>query len=462
MNIAELYGHVKTKLKNLPSDRWPLPECVMGIEIEVENIFPHLIRSGFINDRGGEHRVREYAIAGNHPMSSYWVCHIDNSLRDEGIEFVSKPLFGEDLTDGILMLHDFCLSLAASDCNYKFSSRCGTHIHLDVRDLNKEELLSLICLYSLYEHSLFNFWDINRAGNVYCVPINNQNTFSTVFAKLMVATNQQTVLNLFSKFHQEYRYSALNLASISKYGSLEFRHGYGTFDTEKLTAWICMIMQLKKYILGKTIKEVVTDITKSDFEMLSHRVFDNYFYALFPLDFANYKPSMMEGKHVLKSILLGSLEKQTAKLMSRTRDYVAAWYREPSSSMSHPVFSAFLKRHSTQVDKIKNQELDEANPIQEDEDVVPYREQREEERNVYRDADHEALVREEGLLNAQRNGANAQEEGAVRIYEELRRARERLTNAAPRDPVNFTVAINPATATAGTAPAVNPTRRGRR
>lgn len=307
MKPAELFGHKLTKLKNKSSDHWALPECTIGIELEYECLMNKLIDTGIIQTGPRE----ELTLSSNYRyLSAHWSFHTDHSLRNYGIEFVSSPLFGEDLLDAIQLLNEFFDDLGNNDIVPTITSRCGTHIHLDVRDLDKEELLSLVCLYALYEYILFDFWGAERKHSIYCVPLNHTDILVGPLANMHYFKDDFYMRDVFeSSFSEEQRYCALNLASIQKYGSLEFRHGLGTEDTAKLINWIQIIMCLKKYIIGKSLKEIVRDITIRDFEELSRQVFGEFYNTLFSMeDFSYYKATMFDGKHNIKTIFLGALK----------------------------------------------------------------------------------------------------------------------------------------------------------
>src|SRR5208282_4144985 len=87
-----------------------------------------------------------------------------------------------------------------------------------------------------------------RESNVFCVPLyanrEIKNKLRNMFVAIKLNKLDSTVLN--QSLHGLHRYSALNLKALSKYGTLEFRHCYGTARADILKNWINLIMGIVK------------------------------------------------------------------------------------------------------------------------------------------------------------------------------------------------------------------------
>ena len=188
------------------------PNTLLGIEIEVENI-------------------------KNEPyLNCYWNCKEDNSLRNYGKEFVSHPLRAKSIPYALEYLKH---SLEYNN-NPIFSHRTSVHIHLNVRDFTIERLKVFLLLYCIFEKHFFNIAGVRRENNIFCIPL--------------WKSEQPIHLNVWDNNLRSWnKYNALNLGCIignginSNLGTIEFRHLYGTLDTNILYPWIDSIIHLRDY-----------------------------------------------------------------------------------------------------------------------------------------------------------------------------------------------------------------------
>ena len=219
----------KTKLKMLainpstvshaPSDKLLLPLQYVGLEVEVENL-----NLAFNQDL-------------QRALQKYWIVEKDGSLRNNGVELCSRPYFGEDLLNSLQDLEDFLPS------NVSWSMRTSVHVHLDVRDLDATQLLSIVYMYVFMEYLLFSY-SPDRIGSQYCVPwfcSRGRGIEATINA---LATNNMG--DLVSALDELERYTAFNLKAVRKFATIEFRHMYGTNKYFTLVNWINLLMGIRK------------------------------------------------------------------------------------------------------------------------------------------------------------------------------------------------------------------------
>lgn len=291
-SISKLYPFppLKTqkKLDLLFENHWPLkkhyqfcnPNVLLGVEIEVENIKNEV------------------------DLNHYWNCVEDNSLRNYGHEFVSRPLRARSIPYAIEHLKQ---ALYYNN-DPIFSNRTSVHVHLNVRDFTIERLQVFLLLYCVFEKHFFNIAGTRRENNIFCIPL--------------WKSEQPIHLNCWPTDLQKWnKYNALNLGCIlgnginTNLGTIEFRHLYGTLDTDILYPWIDSIIHLRDfsrllplYILVEKIKNLNTTseyislykqvfgvtcldlnlISKLDFESCISQTKLNLFYT------NQYKPFIFE------------------------------------------------------------------------------------------------------------------------------------------------------------------------
>ena len=215
MKLHEVFTYSKLQLiKGKPTQGKIAGSELLGIEIEGEDV---------ICDLAG---INSFKGVG------------DGSLRN-GLEFVSVPIKLDYLEYELT-------KLAMAVDTIKFTERCSVHVHLNVRDLEEEELHKLLILYSIYEKSLFSVSG-NRQNNIYTIPILGDSHLLKEF-----------ILRPYSGWN---KYSALNLLPIwghtgqgtARLGTIEFRHHEGTLETRQLLNWCNLIVSLKVFAKRTTL-----------------------------------------------------------------------------------------------------------------------------------------------------------------------------------------------------------------
>jgi len=252
MQLQEITKVGPEKLSHKESNLFPLPRCRVGIEIEVENIHDYL--------KGD--------------ITGFWKQKPDNSLRNGGMEFVSLPLLGKDITKALLLISDW-LSVRNPD----FSHRTSVHIHLDCTDLSVDQLKSLLLLYVYFEIILFRFISFERMYNNYCVPIwKTTTTIASISSLFADRINRESVNRAFNNWH---KYQALNLKRLNDIGTVEFRHCEGTSNHKFILKWIKVIQCLKRAAISHSFNFFATTIEKATSPLpLLHLVFGSNAKAL--------------------------------------------------------------------------------------------------------------------------------------------------------------------------------------
>lgn len=190
----------------------PKKEGEVGIEIEVEGV-----------------RLPDHIVG--------WNKEEDGSLRGEACEYVLRIPARRDQLDVYLgrvaSAYDECDSVVTP------SSRQSIHIHINVQDLSLTEIYNFMYLFLIYETNLVNFCGDDRVGNLFCLR-------SSDAEYLIKALERASTPHTFHQLdNDDLRYSAMNVVSLFKFGSLEFRSMRGTDDTGLIGTWIDVLLQLK-------------------------------------------------------------------------------------------------------------------------------------------------------------------------------------------------------------------------
>ena len=215
----------------------------IGIEFEMENM------SGI----GADTTLRPLSDINTRRTYLYWKVIRDGSLRNNGIELVSRPLVGHAID---YALHEVDMLLASNGNMHRGSIRTSTHIHVDMSTWRLYEAFAFPAFYALFEKTLFSIQSDNRHNNPYCYEITQ------------LAPNT-------ARIDPEMKYCALNLAPISVQTTVEFRHGDFSMDMKTNRRWIQIVCKLMKFAEAnkETLKEIVVHtVATGDYLKLFNRV----------------------------------------------------------------------------------------------------------------------------------------------------------------------------------------------
>lgn len=193
------------------------PTLIYGIELEIEGL-------GHLNS------FEDACVDG-------MVYHQDGSLRNNGAEYVTKPMQMRELA---YILEQFFKKNKLSDKNY--SERCSVHVHTNVLDMSWEQLKTLVLVYLVFERNLFSFIGNERDKNIFCVPL-----YDTMMVN-NILKGDNTYKTLSSKLGRWEKYTALNFLPIGSQGSIEWRHMHGTNDVQYILTWCNLIGKIFSYV----------------------------------------------------------------------------------------------------------------------------------------------------------------------------------------------------------------------
>lgn len=222
-------------------------ECIFGIEIEMENV-PNPVTP-----------------------TAYWTPKTDGSLRNHGIEYVSIPMRPDQIELSLVHLKESLSTVVGNAPD--FNPRTSVHVHLNVRDLTQDQLYVLVLLYCIFEKHFFAIAGKKREKSIFCVPL-----YKTNFVRNRL---EQLIYRLRRSWS---KYCSLNLCPVigegdHAYGTVEFRHLYGTMDPAIIVPWCRNIQKLRKAAQKIPKKDLLDQLkqmnSSSSYEYLYTQIFGN-------------------------------------------------------------------------------------------------------------------------------------------------------------------------------------------
>lgn len=291
MKVEQAIGFSK-KVNNFSADTsLPLPLELMGIELEYE----------------GVHN-------GRSDVPDLWTAIEDGSLRNNGIEYVfSEPLYGTGIRDALDSMQEHVDNISPN-----VGSRTSVHVHLNVSDMDVDQLMTLIILYLIFEKAIVSYHGGMREDNIFCVPYYKAPDALVNLIRLFQhpeETSSSDVNYLLSSFA---KYYGLNIGAVVQHGSLEFRHMAGCTDMAKVKEWVCIVQQLKLTALrtGSNYMELINNMSGNS-SFITSEVFGDFADTLNP--HVNI-PNLMHGARIAQKMVNGHHLEESTNLENRRRN----------------------------------------------------------------------------------------------------------------------------------------------
>jgi hypothetical protein len=167
----------------------------------------------------------------------HWNMERDYSLRGESCEYVLKrPGKYEDVVRALDYLD---MKYKLNNTEVHDSVRAGVHVHVNVQHLTTKQLFTFMSAYMILEEVLVSFCGEYREGNLFCLRIKDAEYLQYIIGK--VANDKR-----YENFNSDHlRYSSMNVVSLSKFGSLEFRAMRGTRDLSVIKNWAKILLDIR-------------------------------------------------------------------------------------------------------------------------------------------------------------------------------------------------------------------------
>lgn len=172
----------------------------------------------------------------------YWHSTRDGSLRGENYEYIFKnPLPFEKVLPALNALR---IRLKGSQLDYSF--RTSVHVHVNAQAMKHKQICSMVYAYYLLEEPLMTFCGKQRKGNRFCLRLQDAEGVLQHLSLLF----KHGIASALRVDEDAIRYAALNLGSLKKYGSIEFRAMEGNLDVERLHIWVRALKALQEYAMS--------------------------------------------------------------------------------------------------------------------------------------------------------------------------------------------------------------------
>ena len=192
----------------------------------------------------------EIEVEGHHlpDETELWSRERDGSLRgaENGEYVLRKPVLHAELGAAFDQLR---YAFEESGAVVDQSTRAGVHVHINVQQLTFIQLFNYITLYLIFEEPILELCDRFRRGNHFCLRAKDAGYLPALLRNAALSEDV-VLLNT-----EDIRYSAMNVTSVFKYGSVEFRSLESTDDFDHIQGWCDLLYTLKQAAL--TFKDPV-------------------------------------------------------------------------------------------------------------------------------------------------------------------------------------------------------------
>jgi hypothetical protein len=199
--------------------------------VEIEFITSRHADLGSVHSRGPilaeEMRAAGLAVewAGyTHRTTAAWKLVYDSSVTN-GFELVSPPTEMEDVEYAI------STAVAALDAiGARVNKQCGLHVHHDATAMTAQQVASVVGMYGHYEEYLSGAMAPSRRDSRWAKPVRS---YAEMFLNGAFETYEQVIRMLNGD-----RYHTVNVLSLMRHGTIEFRQHQGTTNAEKIINWV--------------------------------------------------------------------------------------------------------------------------------------------------------------------------------------------------------------------------------
>ena len=315
--ISKIFNHQLDPRTHGTTDRLVDDRVFVGLELELEqmaHLVPMNLRSTLV-------------------QSNFWRYHYDDSLRDCGTELImaiptGEPLRGADIIEALEVLREVLDTWkAVSGRTPAISKRTSTHVHIDVRDFDIEQIQRYAMLWVVFEEVLFNWSAPKRARNNYSRSAMEFPDVEEQFGQLFDLSPGHPG-NMYHFINENGRkYDALNLYSMVNLGTLEFRAMGGCYDPDRLLEWINILLSMRQAAKDSdlSLQDIPEQMSAVGIESVLYTVFKDYADLLRP-----FAP---------RHVLLRGVRRMQGLL---TRKAYSAINRELSSSKSGKADNPYL------------------------------------------------------------------------------------------------------------------------
>lgn len=214
----------------------------LGLEVELEGV-------------DIEARTEDDEVDYDYLSTELVRCIKDGSLRNYGAEFIfdSPLLFG---SDDFLKALDEIQEIGAS-FQAVSSPRTSCHVHLNVSDLDVDQLQRVLYLSLCLEPVLMKYCSEYRQHNRFCLPSYKSYDY------INSVRNGLRAIRKDGRYSRDYfqnctKYAAISLHRLPSLGTIEYRMFDGTYDKDKLQSICKIVNTIRRIGLNRSIEEIKT------------------------------------------------------------------------------------------------------------------------------------------------------------------------------------------------------------
>ena len=215
-----------------------------GVEIECINVISSLLQEK-VTAKGVNIQSERY----NHidHKTHYKIVSDASICGSNPVEVVSPILEGKSGLESLKIVCDTLNEIGAS-----VNRSCGVHVHLDAKNMTIKHWRNLYINYARLENIIDSFMPQSRRAN------NNGYCRSIALTPRLEATilhcdNSEQIRSFFAS-----RYYKVNIESLRRHGTVEFRQHGGSIDFEKISMWVSFLQKLLAYSKNNTVENCTT------------------------------------------------------------------------------------------------------------------------------------------------------------------------------------------------------------
>lgn len=216
--------------------------------VDIFNLKPTAGEVGIEVEMEGERLPQEEVVS--------WACTHDPSLRGNSVEYVlRKPVPRNNVGK---VLENLQAAFTATKAVLEPSDRCGVHVHVNCQQLTHDQTVRFIVLYLILEEIMVKYCGEDREGNLFCLRIKDAEYLIAQLNDMMISNS-----SLRNYQGDVLRYSSLNIISLRKYGSVEFRAMRTHKHVMEIATWVDLLLRIKDASLRySSIHDMVEGISR--------------------------------------------------------------------------------------------------------------------------------------------------------------------------------------------------------
>lgn len=167
-----------------------------------------------------------------------WLTKTDGSLRGEALEYVlSTPCMADEVDPLVNSLYAKFKTLGT---RLQLTNRCSTHVHVNMTGKKVNEITSAIALWTAFEEPLTLWAGEERVNNHFCLTAKDSNNGTIQAWRGFLRSGNRG-------FRDNLKYSALNLLTLHRFGSLEYRVMNASEDPQRIIDWTKFVFTMTRY-----------------------------------------------------------------------------------------------------------------------------------------------------------------------------------------------------------------------